>query len=333
MIRNKQSNMQPHKQKGMAMLTSLLIVAVATSLATSLWYSSALNIARMHNMQQAYQAKHLSQGLLLWASDVLRQDYEGEDQPWDNNKDDWLRGIRQMPADGAVLSGHLTGMNGCFNINNLWHENKKSEFHYQYFVRLLSLLSVDVAVAEQALDWMDPDQLPRSKGAEDFAYMASSPSYQTTGQGFWHESQLKLLQAVTAEIYQTLQPYVCVLPTQRLQTKMNINTMPAVMIQALNPSITESLALSVYQEGSAAFSTLNAFYQHSQIAIIVEQPNIKAQWNELLSVQTRYIHAEAEVVMENSVHDSYALLMRAQNGSAITLQRAQSPFRILDEVE
>ena len=144
---------------------------------------------------------------------------------------------------------------------------------------------------------------------------------------------MKLLQAVTPEVFQTLQPYVCVLPTQGLQTKMNINTLPPVMIQALHSSITESLALSVYQEGGAAFSTLSAFYQRSQIDILFKQPNVEAQWNALLSVQTLFIHAEAEVVMETSVHDSYALLGRAQNGSAVTLQRAQSPFRTHDTVE
>ena len=325
--------MMQGKQQGMAMLTALLVVALAASLATSMWFGASLDLARMQNTQQAYQAKHLSQGLLLWASDVLRQDYENEATPWDNNKDAWLSGIQQMPVEGAVLSGHLSGMNDCFNVNNLWRVDQVSQPHYQYFLRLLSLLGLDAAVAEQAIDWIDPDQTPRSQGAEDFAYLSASPSYQTGGQAFWHESQLQLLKAVTPEIYQVLQPYVCVLPVHGVATRMNINTLPPVMIQALHVSITESLALGVYQDGSAAFNQLAAFYQHSQMAYISGQDGVKEQWAELISVQTRHLQAQAEVVMENSVHESFVLMYRSDDGSAVSLQRAQSPFRITNAVK
>ncbi|WP_154222196.1 type II secretion system minor pseudopilin GspK [Marinicella rhabdoformis] len=325
--------MMDSKQKGMAMLTALLVVAIASALATSLWYGTALDMARMHNIQQAYQAKHLSQGLMLWASDVLKKDYEESDLPWDNNNDNWLQGIKQIPADGTIMSGGLVGLSDCFNVNNLWRNGEVSENHYQYFKRLLNLLSVDVAVAEQAIDWIDADQISRPQGAEDFAYLASSPSYQTGSQAFWHESQLKLLQAVTPEIYDVIHPYVCVLPAQSRVTKMNINTLPPIMIRALNPSISEALALSVYQDGSASFSQLNAFYEHSEMSIITSRAGVKEQLTDLLSVQTRYIQAEAEVLMESSVHDSYILLRRGGDGAAVALQRAQSPFRLLDAVE
>lgn len=316
------------------MLTALLLVALAASLAVNIWYGTALDVARMQNTQQAYQAKHLSQGLLLWASDVLRQDYENADLPWDNRNDAWRQGVQQMPADGAMLSGALLGLNDCFNINNLWQEGMVSEPHYQYFKRLLQLLDIDFSVAEQAIDWMDPDQIPRQQGAEDFAYLAASPPYQTSGQGFWHESQLNLLQAVTPAVYEELKPYVCVLPVlRRGASKMNINTLSPVMIRALHPSISEALALNIYQEGGAAFAQLSDLYQHGDMAVLSQQKGVKEVWNQLLSVQTRYIQAEAEVVMENSIHDSYALLRRADNGAAITLQRAQSPFRHFDTVE
>lgn len=318
----------------MAMLTALLLVALAASLAVNIWYGTALDVARMQNTQQAYQAKHLSQGLLLWASDVLRQDYENADLPWDNRNDAWRQGVQQMPADGAMLSGTLLGLNDCFNINNLWQDGVVSEPHYQYFKRLLQLLNIELAVAEQAIDWMDPDQIPRQQGAEDFAYLAASPSYQTGGQAFWHESQLNLLQAVTPTVYRSLKPYVCVLPVlRRGASKMNINTLSPVMIRALHPNISEALALSIYQEGGAAFSQLSGLYQHGDMAVLSQQNGVKEVWNQLLSVQTLYIQAEAEVVMENSIHDSYALLFRNDNGAAITLQRAQSPFRQIDTVE
>ena len=69
------------------------------------------------------------------------------------------------------------------------------------------------------------------------------------------------------------------------------------------------------------------------MAYISGQDGVKEQWAELISVQTRHLQAQAEVVMENSVHESFVLMYRSDDGSAVSLQRAQSPFRITNAVK
>ncbi len=314
------------KQKGMAMLTALLLVALATSLASSLWYGTAADLARVRFLQHNYQAKHMMYGLLLWASDVLEQDYENDDTPSDGADDGWLQGIQNMPVEGAVLSGRLKGMSHCFNVNNLWQQGQVSDIHYQYFLRLLQLMKLDVAIADQILDWLDADQLPRPKGAEDVVYLGRQPSYQTAGGPFMHVNQLQLLDAITPSIFDALKPYVCVLPVTGLSTKMNVNTMPPLLLRALDQRITVPLANSLYQDGRAHYNSLDAFFQTSDMAIITNSQGIKEQFATLLSVQTRYIEAQASVSIENSLHVNYALLRRTDRGASVVIQRSQSPF-------
>ncbi len=321
-----------HKQSGMAMLMALLLVALASALATSLWYGTSADLARMNYIKQQLQAKHLAHGLMLWASDVLRQDYENDDTPSDGAQDGWLQGIQNMPVESATVSGRLTGMNHCFNVNNLWRDGQVSEPHHDYLNRLLSLMSLDLAIADQMIDWLDPDQLPRPQGAENSHYAGRSPGYHTASGPFLHQNQLMLLDAITPEIHQSLQPYLCVLPVRGPATRMNINTMPPLMIRALHNSITPPVANSIYQDGQAHFNRLNDFFQKGEIQILSNQTGFKERMEQLISTQTTHIEAQSSVQMENSLQISYALLRRANDGSAMILQRSQSPFLVANQL-
>lgn len=310
----------------MAMLTALLMVAIATTIAVGLWYQNELNIKRMNNIKQAYQAQHLTQGLLLWGGDLLQEDYQNDVDKHDTAQDQWQAGLDGMVVQNAMLAGHLQGMNHCFNINNLWQDGAISNVHYNYFVRLLERLELDVGIADKAVDWLDADQTVRENGAEDFNYLAKSPPYQTTGAGFMHVSQLALLDGLDQQTYQSLSRFVCVLPTQAEPTKMNVNTMPPIMLQALNTQISSSLALALYQDGEANFSNLSQFFSYSRLAVLSNSPGFIETVSQLVGVQTRFIQAEAEITIEDGFYRSYALLRRTESGKGMVLQHAQIPF-------
>lgn len=326
MIKNGVNGSSRQQQRGMAMLMALLLVALASALATSLWYGTSADLARINYVKQQLQAKHLAQGLMLWASDVLRQDYENDDTPSDGSQDGWLQGIQNMPVENAMVSGRLAGMNHCFNVNNLWRDGQVSEVHHDYLIRLLQLMELDLAIADQLIDWQDSDQLPRPQGAEDASYMGRSPSYQTASGPFLHQKQLGLLGAVTPDIHQALKAYLCVLPNRGGPTRMNINTMPPLMIRALHTSITPPVANSIYQDGQAHFNRLDDFFQKGEIQILSNQSGFKERMAQLIGTQTTHIEAQSSVQMNNSLQISYALLQRGNDGAAIILQRSQSPF-------
>ncbi len=313
-------------QQGMALLMALVMVAIAMTLATGIWYNSRLSLFRSHNLQQNMQAQHLSRGLLIWASDILEKDYMESGQAYDTHSDPWHQGIQGLIVEQSLLSGDLTGMNHLFNINNLVIDQQVSTVHLDYFTRLLTSLNLDVHIADKVIDWIDADQEPRPGGAEDFAYAGESPPYKTAGKPFLHIQQLKLLAGMDDDQFQRLLPYVSALPIENGATKMNINTMPPLMIKALDPAIKEQLAIRIYQQGQASFTRLDDFYEFEGVKFLLElQPN-KEIINQLIDVQTLFLQAKTQVDFKESSHLAYALLKRNDNGASQVLMRSSAPF-------
>lgn len=315
------------KQRGMAMLMALVMVAIASTLAAYIWYESQLTLARIQNVKQSYQAKHYSQGLLLWASDILREDYEQDEYQSDNNTDPWLQGIQGMPVEDAILSGGLEPLDNRFNVNNLVINGAVSAPHAAYFRRLLNSLEMDLGIADKIIDWIDADQMPMPNGAEDFVYLAKSPGYKTGSKHFQHVRELALLDGMTAADYQKLLPYVAVLPlTGQTATKMNVNTMSPPLLKALHLSISNEIALQLNQNNAASFPRMDDFFQHSSVQYTLHDPATRRDIQELADVKSIWIQAASTIQMEGQVFQMYALLRRNISGDARVVNRAWVPF-------
>lgn len=316
-----------HHQQGVAMLMALVMVAIASSLAVLMWYQGQLNLARIQNLKQTYQAKHYSQGLLLWASDILRQDYEQSETQSDSHADAWLQGIQGMPVEEAVLSGSLLSLDDKFNVNNLVINDVVQESQLQYFRRLLNSLEMDLAIADKIIDWIDSDQIPQPNGAEDFVYLAKSPGYQTGSKHFQHIRELALLDGLSGEDYQKLKAYVTVLPVQGGQpTKMNVNMLSPPLIKALHLQISNEMALQLYQNNAANFPTMNDFFEHKSIKYVLFDATLKQQIRELIDVKTLWLQAAATVRIEGQVFQMFALLKRGNSGEARVVNRSMVPL-------
>lgn len=314
-------------QQGVAMLMALVMVAIASSLAVYMWYQSQLNLARVHNIKQSYQAKHYSQGLLLWASDILREDYAQSETQSDSNADPWLQGIHGMPVEDAILSGSLLPLDNKFNVNNLVTNNVVNEQQLQFFRRLLNILELDQGIADKIIDWIDSDQIPQPNGAEDFIYLGKNPSYQTGSKHFQHIRELALLDGLTVEDYQKLINYVTVLPVIGGQTtKMNVNTISPPLLKALHPQITNEMALQLNQNNAANFANINDFFEHNSVKYVLFEPALRQQIRAIADVKSLWLEAGATVQMEGQVFQMFALLKRALSGEARVVYRTLIPL-------
>ncbi|MFC3194374.1 type II secretion system minor pseudopilin GspK [Marinicella sediminis] len=316
------------------MMMALVMLAIASGLAVMMWYDNQLNGARVNNLQQAYQARHYAQGMMLWASDLLREDYAQDQTPHDHNEDLWHQGIRGMVVEHAILSGELTGLNDRFNINNVFINGQVSEPHVAYLQRLLLILELDITLADKIVDWIDPDQIPRPGGAEDFIYLAKSPGYRTTGRYFQHTSELGLLEGVSESDYQLLSRHLVALPLNgSVSSKMNVNTMKPPLLKALSPLITNEVAVRLYQNGTARFTDMNAFFQHEAVRFVFFKTDSQQPIRLLADVKTTELEGQSTIRMGNSVYQMYALLRRNNSGAARVISRAVSPFDPLNLLE
>lgn len=310
------------KQQGVALFVTLLVVTIATLIATEMWFSNTLDISRNHNNRSSYQARHYARGMVLWAKDILRQDYEN-DPAFDSSSDIWNQPISGIIVEDAVLSGKLSDMSSKFNLNNLYINGSFHPISYEFFKRLLRNLQLDVSLADKIVDWLDHDQTPMPTGAEDAIYLSKNPSYRTAGQYFQHISELRLVDGINEDSYQRLKSFVTVLPVQgNIPTRFNINTAPAVLLKSLDDRISQKDAINLFQQGNAIFRTVSDFYKAPAIARYnLSQSDVKI----LIDSKSQWFQAQSIVQMESAIFQKFALMLRNSNNSSI-VQWSDTPF-------
>ena len=105
------------KQRGVALITAIVLVAIATVLAVHIGTRAALDLRRTAGLIALDQGWHVALGAEAWAAEVLRDDRE--DSQTDHLAERWAQPLPPLPVDGGEVRGALEDMQGRFNLNNL----------------------------------------------------------------------------------------------------------------------------------------------------------------------------------------------------------------------
>jgi general secretion pathway protein K len=223
-------------QRGVALITAVLIVALATILATRIGFEGALEQRRSTTAMLLDQAYLVGLGAEAWAASYLRQDLE--DSKEDHLGERWATPIPPIPIDGGAIEGRVEDMQGRFNLNNLvTSEGAADREGLREFQNLLSALELEPKWAGILADWLDADTQPNfPDGAEDNVYTSQTPPYRAANGPITSVSELLALPEFGLERYQRLRPYVAALP---IGTKINVCTAPGLVIDALSDGTKE----------------------------------------------------------------------------------------------
>lgn len=220
-------------QRGVALITALLIVALATAAGVALATRQHIDIRRSENMLTTDQALLYARGGEAWAMAILARDRKDNDI--DNLNEDWAKRIPPLPVDGGSVSGYIEDMQGRFNLNNLAVSGENFATDLDRLRRILESVELDPALAGAVADWVDSDVEPRfPDGAEDDSYLGEDPPYRAANRPMASVSELRLVKGFTAEAVAKLAPYVCALP---VPTAINVNTAPDLVLQSLLPDL------------------------------------------------------------------------------------------------
>ncbi|HUL94924.1 MAG TPA: type II secretion system minor pseudopilin GspK [Usitatibacter sp.] len=221
-------------QRGVAVLTAILIVAVAASTAALMLAQQSATLDQAALVAARAQADLYARAGLDWARGVLLQDmataasYDGLDEPW-------AEPIAALPVDRAIVAGAIADEQGKFNLNNLFAGGARSDADYKAFQRLLASLNLSPELADAVVDWIDPDSnLSGSGGAEDPYYLSLAKPYRTANEPMVQVEELYRVRGFDAATVQKLKPYVTALPAP---AKVNINTASDVVLAALLPDV------------------------------------------------------------------------------------------------
>jgi general secretion pathway protein K len=221
-------------QRGIALITAIILVAIAAVLATAIGFASAMAAKRASTVFGAAQSLLAAEGAEAMAAYVLKQSAPAAggafslDQPWAQ-----AYGPFEL-TDGVLLEfAQIEDEHGKFNINNLAPNGTTDKDHALIvFQQLLSLVGLEQKWAGLIADWIDSDNLPNTPdGAEDSVYLSQSPQYRTANIPVTSISELLTLPGFGRARYDKIAPYITALPPG---TGINVCVASGVLLDALS---------------------------------------------------------------------------------------------------
>ena len=215
-------------QRGMAVITAILVVALVASAASFMAWQQQLWVRQVENLNAQAQSRAVVLAALQWARSALADD--ARRNTVDHLDEGWAQPLTPLPVEGGELAGTVTDEQGRFNLNSLVRAGKTSATDLAVFRRLLELLQLPPDLANAVIDWIDPDgEVSYPGGAEDMDYLGLEPPYRAGNRVLTTVDGLARVKGFDAETLERLRPFITALPTA---TPINVNTAPPEVLAA-----------------------------------------------------------------------------------------------------
>jgi len=292
-------------QQGIALLMAMLVVAIATITAVSLVHEQSISVRKTGHIQASETALMYSLGLEDYARLFLQKDHK--ESKIDHLEEDWAIGIPPLPIEGGFLAGSMEDAQSRINLNSILVQENEDRLR-----RLCNNLEISPDFIPALKDWIDSDlETVDADGAEDDYYTSLEIPYRAANRPMSDVSELLLVKAVDREIYETLKPFITVLPTT---TALNINTIPAEIYTALDDKL--DAEKFIQEREKDAFTSLED-YKNRMSHTLPSQG---------VSVSTEYFIAAGQVTLGDKTLFVTSLIHRANNGGTRILSRKLGEF-------
>ncbi|GBL04388.1 type II secretion system minor pseudopilin GspK [Glaciecola sp. KUL10] len=262
--RSKLINASPkRKQKGVALLVIMLIVAIVTVLATEMVGRLQLNMARTTNIKANNQAYWYAVSAEEFARKRLG-DLKTLDPSSINLSQPWAQ-VFAFPLEDGGIQAELIDLHACFNLNSVANPPPPPpsgagntpttgiNSEIEAFNRLLQLANAELidtftadTVADSLADWIDDDSQLKPFGAEDADYESLQFPYNAANAPMTNASEFRLINGVDISWLSSVMPLICAIPNVTV-LKVNINTIKpehAIVLAAIaNISIEDATRL------------------------------------------------------------------------------------------
>jgi len=294
------------RNRGIALITAMLITAIATMVAANLAWDNALDVRRTVVTLGRDQAVQVALGAESWVINILKQDLQ--DNQTDHLAEIWAQQLPGFPIDGGEVFGAIEDLQGRFNVNNLVDNNGNvQQESLEQFQRLLKALDLDPRFAGIAADWIDSNENASfPDGAEDPIYTGRIPPYRTANQPLTSDSELAALEGMDRATFRVLEPHITALPGR---TGINVNTATPAVLQSLDENMSASDVEGLMSEReSGGFNDLQASF-----AALVT-PEVLNQ----LEDSTQFFRLKVVVRIDTVRITMYSVLQRAAQTGTVT---------------
>lgn len=310
---------QKRRQRGIALITAMLVMALSAIAAAAVLGSAQAAIRRTATLIDGERAWWYANGLESWVLAVLARD--AKDNSVDSLDEDWARSVDYLPVDQGALRGKISDLQGRFNLNNL--SSSKATVYVQQFQRLFGAIdgldaSQATPIAEAVRDWIDSNQVPGgSGGGEDSDYLSLEQPYRAANQPMRSPSELLAVKGMTPDIYRRLAPYICTLPLEANQgaTRVNVNTAELPVLLSLSANIDRpKLDLWMQKRLQEPVDSAQKLQADGTLPADVGA--------DLVGVSSQYFLMRAEAFIGSGRVGLYSVLLRPASGVPIVILRS-----------
>jgi general secretion pathway protein K len=303
------------RQRGVAIITALLIVTIATTISITISTRLQLDVRRTGNLLAQDQADFYLLAAERWSGRILKQDLENS--TYDGLDEDWAIELPPIPVDGGSIQGKLTDLHACININNLRNSGAIDPVTEQRLQSLFQLYSISTSATQAMTDWMDADLNDTNPGgAEDGYYLNLESPYRVANTTFSSVSELRLVRGFEdSEKFRQLSPHLCAYEAG--DSSINVNTADAVVLKSLASGMTDEMVDAIIeQRKDEPFEDINQFFAFQNLGSIITE-------KKGLSVKSSYfkLRTQARIGQANKV--MYSIIHRDEQGVVKVLHRTQ----------
>ncbi|RZI43829.1 general secretion pathway protein GspK [Herbaspirillum sp. HC18] len=302
------------RQKGVAVITALLLTTLAVTIVASLFWQQQVQVRSIENQRLQLQKQWILRGALDWARLILRADRNISGDV-DHLGEPWAVPLAETRLDqyvekkdtgnditDAALSGGISDAQARFNLKNLCVNGKINDTEVAAFRKLLSLLQVNPELAQATAIVMQSAQ-PKLIAAGTTGTADGSTQQPLD---ILHPDDLLAVPGFTPELLAKIKDYIVVLP---IVTKININTAPAEVIAAKvdKLSLSDAASLVAARQGKV-FYKLDDVRQYMPSA---------GDISPVLDVKTEYFLVNGNVRLNRAGMEMQALIYRTDKAQTI----------------
>ncbi|MDP9109641.1 MAG: type II secretion system minor pseudopilin GspK [Pseudomonadota bacterium] len=347
--------MHLQRQRGVAVITALLLTTLAVTIVASLFWQQQVQVRSIENQRTQLQKQWILRGAIDWARLILRS--SGSQSQTDTLSDPWAiplqevrmddfveNGKQDAEASSAVLSGNIVDAHALFNLSNLTRGGQPSPPDVAAFARLLTNLQVPAAttLAQATADYLLSARAPApapaaAAGTNADAGGASQIVAPTPRKGgpatpsgiasagggaqvmtLTQVNDLLAVDGFTLDTVNKLRDYVTVIGAGK-DTNINVNTASAVVLSAVIPGLSTSDAATVVAgRERSSFKDIADFQSH--LPASVTAPNSTTGAAPPLSgldVKSEHFLVNGKVKLNNAVLEIQSLVERPTHGGPV----------------
>jgi general secretion pathway protein K len=301
--------------RGIALITVILIIAILVAVVIELNRSSRADIYDATNVSDGIKLTYIAKSGFYGASALLANSKNN----YDTLRDDWAHmetislQSNTLFTDGYFIA-RIEDETGKIPLNKVVYENG----YYKMLLRLLQQPEFGLdektatEIADSIVDWIDSNDNITGLGAESAYYLSLNPPYEAKNAPLDCIEELLMIKGITKEIYYgtkekpSLAQYVT---ANSDDGAINVNTAPKMVLRSLAEGISPELADKMDEYRTNEGNDLSSTKWFQDMAGVTIDPEL------LLTVNSTYLKIISTGQMSNMAKTISGIVKKSSNKS------------------